>query len=130
MIKALKVLLIIAGVLHILVGLAIVIIPDQWAAMGGIEEISEYERWLLAVLGASFLAIGVWVTVAGRNPLQHLNWVKFVILKSLLTVIVGVYLIIQGFVAFSQVGPIIILDAIFAAAFLVFYPWRSARSVD
>lgn len=128
MIKALKVLLIIIGVVYILVGLATIIIPDQWAALGGIEEISAYERWLLAVLGASFIAAGVWVIVAWRDPLRHINWVKFVILKSILTVVVGVYLITQDYVDFSQVGPVIILDAVFTVALLALYPWRAARS--
>jgi hypothetical protein len=129
MIRALKVLLIIAGVLHILVGLAVIIIPDQWAAIGGIAEITVYERWLLALLGSIFIPIGVFITVASRDPFRQISWVKFVILKSALTIIVGVYLIIQGFVSFSQVGPVIILDVIFGLTFLALYPWRSARSI-
>jgi energy-converting hydrogenase Eha subunit C len=127
MIKALKVWLIIFGAVHILVGLTTILIPAQWAAMGGVAQITDYERWLLALLGACFIAIGVWVIVAGRNPLSHINWIKFAILKSALTVVVGVYLIIQGYIDFSQVGAVVILDAVFTIALLACYPWRAAR---
>ncbi len=126
MIRTLKVLLIVVGAIHILFGLSFIIIPEQWAVMAGVRELINYARWLLALLGASFIAAGVYVMVAGRDPLQHINWVKFVILKSALVVVVGAYLIIRGYVEFSQVGPVIILDAVFAVAFLIFYPWRVA----
>ncbi len=42
-------------------------------------------------------------------------------------VVVGISSIIQGYVSFSQTGAVIIMDALFAVAFLVLYPWRAAR---
>jgi hypothetical protein len=128
MVKALKVVLIIYGVILILAGLADIIIPDQVAEGYGIGEIPGYAKWMAAGMGAIFIAAGVWVIAAGRDPLRHIYWVKFVITKSILAVVVTVYSIAQGYVDFSQVGGLIILDAVFAVAFLALYPWRAARS--
>ncbi len=33
----------------------------------------------------------------------------------------------QGFVTFSQAGGGIIIDGVFAVAFLAFFPWRVAK---
>ncbi len=128
MIRALKVLLIVTAVFHISVGLALTITPEQWASLAGIAQISVYERWLMGLFGISLISGGVFIAAARRDPLQHIYWVKFAILRSILTVVFGIYLLVQDYVTFSQVGPIIVLDAIFAAAFLILYPWRAARA--
>ena len=131
MIRGLKVALILFGVISILSGLAHIIAPYQLASMIGFGEIPDVCRpvaYVMAMVGISFIAPGVWLIVAGRDPLRHITWVKFAILWSLLGVVAGVYSILQGAVNFSQAGPGIILDGVFAAAFLVFYPWRAARS--
>ena len=128
MVKALKVVMIVYGLIILLIGLANIVIPDQVAKMYGIEEIPAYVKWLAAVMGAVFIAAGVWVIAAGRDPLRHIYWVKFVITKSVLSVVVTVYSILVGYVDFSQVGGVIILDGIFAVAFLALYPWRAAQS--
>jgi hypothetical protein len=130
MIKALKVALIVVGAIHILFGLSFIFIPEQWATLAGAGETTAYVRWLFALLGASFIAGGVYVIVAGRDPLQHINWVKYVILKNALVIIGGAYLIIRGYVDFSQIGAVIILDAVIAAVLLAFYPWRAASSIE
>ena len=82
----------------------------------------------MAFGGAVFIAAGVWVIVAARDLLRHINWVRFEITKSILVPIVTVYSIIQGYVHFSQVGMILILFAVFAVALLAFYPWGKVTS--
>ncbi len=127
MIRALKVALILYGVISIVLGLALIAVPDQAAKMFGFEEIAGVGVYIAALCGISFIAPSVWLIVAGRDPLRHITWVKFAILWSLLAVVAGLYSIIQGTADFSQVGTGIILDAVFAAAFLVFYPYRAAK---
>ena len=124
MIKALKVTMIIWGAIAILAVLQYIFFPEQAAERAGFGQISNYVRWFNAFSGAIFISSGSWVIVASRDPLRHINWVKFEITKTLLVVVVTVYSIIQGYVHFSQVGPILILFAVFAVAFLVLYPWR------
>ena len=129
MIRGLKIALILYGAISILVGLAFIVVPNQVAAsMIGLEEMPESMLYFMMMGGVMDIAVGVWLIVAGRDPLRHITWVKFAILWCLLAVVAGVYSIIQGVVDFNQVGMMIILDAVFAVAFLALYPWRAARS--
>ncbi len=94
----------------------------------GLVEIANYAKWLIATLGAIRLAAGIWVIVAGQDPLRHINWVKFGITECILLVIVSLYSIARGYVDFSQVGVLLILVSILAVAFLILYPLaRSSR---
>ena len=127
MIRGLQAALIIYGALGILLGLMLIVAPNQAASMFGFGEISDYTKYFMALCGISFIAPGVWLVVAGRDPLRHITWVKFAVLWSILAVVAGLYSIVQGVVTFSQAGTGIILDAVFAVAFLVLYPYRAAR---
>lgn len=128
MIRALKVAIIVFGVRHILLGLALIFAPHQTASMLGSGEIAASAVYIAALCGLTFIAASVWLIVAGRDPLRHLIWVKFAISWALLGVVVQSYLVAQGVVNFSQAGLGIIIDAVFAVAFLAFYPYRAARS--
>jgi hypothetical protein len=128
MIKALKVTMIVWGILGILSGLAFIFIPLQLGDMFGFEHGPVSTLYLLGMLGTGMIAPSVFLIAAARDPLRHIYWVKFAILGCLLTLAIALYSLVQGFVSFSQVGMDIIMFAVFAAAFLVFYPWRAARS--
>ena len=127
MIRALKVVLIVYGVINILLGLAFILAPYQAASLMGFGEIADLGVYVGALYGATAIAASVWLIAAGRDPLRHITWVKFAILWSILLAVAGLYLVVRGAVDFSQAGVGIIIDAVFAAAFLVFYPWRAAR---
>ena len=130
MIKALKVVMIVFGVIMILLGLLDIFMHDLWAQMYGFGEVAGYVNWMGEIIGAILIAVGVWTIVAGREPLGHIYWLKFVITMLLLAVVVSVHSILVGYVDFSQIGGAIIFDIVFAVAFLVLYPWRAARSSD
>ena len=127
MIKALKVVMIVYGAIGLLLGLGLIFMPDQMAGMAGFGEIPGYTKWYMAVLGATFVAACIWVIAAGRDPLRHIYWVKFVVTLPILLLVINAYSIIKGYVDFSQVGTHLILDVIFTVAFLVLYPWRAGR---
>ena len=127
MIRALKVVLIVFGVVEILLGLLLVIIPNQAASMAGVSEVSGYLIYTMASLGMCLIAPGVFLIVAARNPLRHINWVKFAILWCILGVVGGLYSIVGGALDFSHVGMQIIMDAVFALVFLALYPYRMAK---
>jgi hypothetical protein len=128
MVKALRLVMIIFGAIGIIVGLSDIFIPDQLAKMYGFSAVADWVRWSSALGGASFIAAGVWVIVAARDPIKHILWVKFVITKSLLFAVVTAYSLIQGYVNFSQVGGMFILFVVFAVLFFIFYPWRPKPS--
>ena len=125
MIKALKVTMTIWGAIAIGFGLMYIINPGLAAERLGSGQIADYVRWIMAFSGAIFISSGTWVIVAARDPLRHINWVKFEIMKTLLVVTVTVGSIIQGYVNFSQVAPMLILFSAFAVAFLALYPRRA-----
>jgi len=124
MIRGLKIALIVYGAIHILFGLAFIIAPYEVASMFGLGEIATYVPYLMALLGGCFIAVSVWFVVAGLDPLRHICLVKLAILWSALGVVTGLYSIVQGAVDCSQAGMGIILDAVFAVAFLALYPYR------
>ena len=128
MLKALKVTMIVWGVIGILFGLAFIFIPYQLGDMFGFEHGPASTLYLLALLGSSIIAGSVFIVLAARDPLRHIYWVKFAILTCLLSLAIALYSLVQGFVTFSQVGMDIIMFAVFAAAFLTFYPYRPARA--
>jgi len=130
MIKALKVVMIVWGALVVLSGLALIVIPDQMREYAILGEHAGHVKWIMGLLGAVWIAAGVWVIAASRDPIRHIYWVKFVITMSVIAVVAGVYSIIQGYVEFSQVMVSTLFDAVFAVAFLVFYPWRAIRGEE
>jgi len=126
MIRGLKIALIVYGAILILSGIAFIIAPYQVASMSGLGEIAAQVPYFMALLGGCFIAVSVWFIVAGLDPLRHISLVKLAILWSSLGVVTGLYSIVQGAVDFSQAGMGIILDAVFAIAFLALYPYRQA----
>ena len=128
MIKGLKIVLIIFGVVEILLGLMMIVAPEQAADMAGISDVSDYLRYTMASLGVCLIAPSVFLIVAAGDPLRHINWVKFAILWCILGVAAGLYAFFQGFVTFEQAGMQIIMDAVFAVAFLALYPYGKAKS--
>jgi len=128
MMRVLKMALIVFGVIHILLGLAFILAPNQTATMMGFGEIGEPAVYIAAICGVTFIAASVWLIVIARDPLKHITWVKFAILWPLLGIVVQLYLVVQGVVDFGQAGLGIIDDAVFAVVFLAFYPYRAIRS--
>lgn len=123
---ALKVVMIIFGAVLIIEGLLDIVIPEQRAMLLGIGDGAGYVMFYMTLLGATWVAVGFWVLVAGLNPLQHLFWVRFSItLPVLLSLILG-YSSIRGYVSFDLVAIDLIMNIVFALTFLVLYPWRAS----
>ncbi len=127
MIKGLKVAMIIWAAIAILVGLAYILFPRQLGEMGGFEKGPAWVLYILALLGICYIATGAFVIRAARDPLKHIMWVQFAIAVSILIVVVAAYSIGRGLVTFSQEAATLIINAVFAVAFLALYPWRAAK---
>ena len=126
MVKGLKVAMIIWAVIAILVGLAYVFLPGPLSEMGGFEKAPAWADYVLALLGVCFIATGAFVIVAAaRGPLKHIKWVQFAIVVTILIAVVAASSIMRGLVTFSQEGPLLIVNAVFAVVFLALYPWRA-----
>ena len=129
MIRGLKVALILYGAIGILLGLAFIFVPRELGEMFGYAaEGPEYILSFLASLGVCIIAPSVFLIAAARDPLRHISWVKFAILWAILAAVIDLYSVIQGYIDFGQAAMGIILNAVFAVAFLALYPYRLARS--
>jgi len=127
MIRALKVVLIVFGVIEILLGLSMIIFPDQTASQFGLSEASGYITYLMVELATCIIAFSVFIIIAARDPVRHINWVKFAIVVCILGALGGLYAVIRGAVDFSHVSMQIIMDAVFAVIFLALYPYKAAK---
>jgi hypothetical protein len=130
--KALKVILIVFGALSALSGLMHIFAPEMLKAMIGLGEMPEACKpamLSMTMQGVSFVAAGVYLIIAGaKDILRNILWVQFALLWAILSVAGEVYSALVGYVAFNQVMPMIILDAVFFILLLIFYPY--GRSED
>ncbi len=122
--RNLKVALVLFGAIHITQGIVLIIAPDRVAELSGFGELAVYVPYIFAILGATFIAAGVWFITTSFDPLQNITGVKLAILWSALLLIVQLYTVTQGYVTFSQTWTEIALTAVFTIAFLFFYPYR------
>ncbi len=125
MIRALKVIMVILGLILVLEGLADIAMPAQRAQLMGPVENSRVVEFYLTVLGATWVAAGLWAVAAARDPLRHVSWIKFAI--TLLVLLSGalLYSAARGYVSFGQVAIEVGLDVVLAAALFAFYPRRA-----
>jgi hypothetical protein len=119
----LKVALIIYGAIHIAQGIILLAVPDRVTEFSGFEVLASSE-YFLAILGGAFIAAGVLFAITGFNPLQNINGVRFAVLWASLLLIIPLFSLGLDYIDFSHIQFIVIENAIFTAAFLIFYPYR------
>jgi hypothetical protein len=128
MILALKVALVVFGVVEIVFGVLVGAFPENAASMAGVDTVSGYLKYTMASLGVTLAIAGVFIIIAAWNPLRHINWVKFSIVWCIFGALVGLAAVIEGYVEFGHAGMQIIMDAAFAVIFLALYPYKLART--
>jgi hypothetical protein len=122
----LKVLLWIYGILLVVGGLSLIFVPE-WLGENAfnIENITGITMFFAPLLGAIYIAAGIWLAAAGRQPLQNISWLKFVILKTGLSTGVMFYVIMREYMDFSATTTgLLIYEIVFCLVFLIFYPWK------
>ncbi len=120
----LKVALVLYGAIYIAQGIILLVAPDWAAENSGFEELASYVPYFLAIIGGTYIAAGVWFAMTGLDPLRNINGVRFAVLWAGLLLVIPLYSLWQGYVDFGQIWFGAALNAIFAVAFLVFYPYR------
>lgn len=130
MTKALKVTMIVYGIIGILLGLVLVFVPDQMSTWFNAPALNDYEKYLSASIGLANIAAGVFIIMAARDPIKNISWVKFAIVWALFWVVTVVYGLVRGYVDFSEEGPALIINVIFAALFFAFYPWKASKTTS
>jgi hypothetical protein len=119
----LRVALVIYGAIHIVQGIFLIVTPGRSVVFFDFDVLGNVV-YLLGVIGAAFVAAGVWFAMTGLDPLKNINGVRFAVLWAGLILAVQLYSLAKGSVDFGQIWPGILLNAAFTAAFLLFYPYR------
>jgi hypothetical protein len=119
----LKIALIIYGAIHIAQGIILLAVPGRVTEFSGFEVLASSD-YFLAILGGTFIAAGVLFAITGFDPLQNINGVRFAVLWAGLLLVIPLFALRLEDVNFGHVMFIVIENAIFTAAFLIFYPYR------
>lgn len=119
----LKAALIIYGAIHIVQGIIMLVAPERITELSSFEALGASE-YFLAIIGGAFIAAGVWFAVTGLDPLQNINGVRFAVLWAGLLLVVPLFTLGYDYVNFGHIWFIVVQNAIFAASFLIFYPYR------
>ena len=126
MLRGLKTTMFVFGAILVLEGGLDIALPAQRAAGLGLGECASQSHLAMAVLGATWIAAGVWTLVAARDPLRHLQLVKLALTLSLALLLALLSTVLRGDIPLRQVAVDLGFDALFAVLFLVFYPRGSA----
>ncbi len=124
---SLKVAMVFYGAIHLVQGFFLIIVPEDVVKLSGFEGVADSERYFLALLGSAFIAAAVWFIISGLDPLKNIAGVKFAIMWSVILLVVQLYTVSQvPDITFGDTWIGITETALFAVAFLVFYPYRNA----
>jgi hypothetical protein len=126
--KALKLAMSVYGTGGTLFGLLYLFFPRQAVAMQGSQSDSAYLVATKMALGASLVAVGIFVIIAARDPIRNILWAKFTMVFAGLFLTVALYSGFRLYEDVSQASVGIIIHGVALIALLAFYPWRGERS--
>jgi hypothetical protein len=126
--KALKVAMSVYGTGGTLFGLLYLFFPRQAIAMQSSQADSAYLVATKMALGASLVAVGIFVIIAARDPIRNILWAKFAMVFAGLFLTVALYSGFRLHEDVSQASVGIIIHGVALIALLALYPWRGERS--
>jgi hypothetical protein len=127
--NALKMTMTVYGAVGTLFGLWYIILPRQAIEIQSPNGVvTAYLVGTKMALGASILAVGIFLMIAARDPAKNILWAKFAVVFATLFLAVALYsgFLLYGDVSVALVG--IIIHGVAAAALLAFYPWSGRRT--
>ncbi|MFA5628662.1 MAG: hypothetical protein WC958_00130 [Dehalococcoidales bacterium] len=114
--------MVICGAIYIAEGFIFLVSPERIVDLFGLEALNDSMAFLMTIIGSAFIAAGVWFIMTILNPLRNINAIKFAILWCSFFIISPLYGLWQGYVNFEQIWIGMLLNAVFVAALLIFYP--------
>ena len=119
MLRALKIVMALFGGVLAIEGLLDLIVPGQRAVGLGLERCIEYAPMAMAVLGATWIALGIFILSAARNPLQNISWVRLCAAMPVVLMGALVLTVVRSAATWTQIAPDVGFDVLFAVLFLV-----------
>ena len=117
----LKIALIIYGAIHIVWGIMMLFTPDRMTEFSGFE-IANSAEYFLVLLGAAFIATGVWFIMTALDIVNNVGGIRFAVLWSAIMLIAPLFSLWLDYIDFGHIWFIVVMNAVFCGAFLVFYP--------
>ena len=117
----LKIALIIYGAIHIVWGAMMLFAPDRMTEFSGFEIASSAE-YFLALLGAAFVAVGVWFIMTALDIVHNAGGIRFAVMWSAIMLIAPLFTLWLDYIDFGHIWFIVVINAVFCGAFLLFYP--------
>lgn len=99
--KKLQVLLIVIGFVQLVLGLLFLFAPQGLMGWMGLTVPVADNGYILGMLAARFIALGIAMFWAARDPQQNLAWINLMILVQAVDLAAGIYYTVTGVVEFS-----------------------------
>jgi hypothetical protein len=128
--RALKVLLFLYGLIFVVDGLFFIFLQNQTADFLKMDRFSDTTSFFVMQLGAVYIAIGVWLIIAGRNPLKHLHWIKFIFTMLPIGIAAIIYAYVKDYIGLGVLGPMTALDVIIVICLVILYPRSGVKGKE
>lgn len=91
----------VVGSIQIVLGLAYLLVPDQFLATMGHSQPAADLLYPLGMLSARFLAYGIGLWIISADPVKHILWIRLMAFIQLIDLAVGVFYTATGVVPIS-----------------------------
>ncbi|MGE0787283.1 MAG: hypothetical protein AB7S26_16545 [Sandaracinaceae bacterium] len=127
--RALQVALALFGLVLCVEGLLDVIEPVTRARALGLGASASRAGLPMSILGGTWVAIGIATLTTVRRPAAHRGWTKFLAALACALILTLGQAIARGYARLDDLAVDLVVDAVFATAFLLL-PVRRARNPD
>lgn len=120
--RLLRATLVFIAVVQFVLGAAFLFAPQSTVQILGLSATPGWANWLFGQMAARFIAFGIGMLVAARDPLRAAPWIWLMILVQAIDWVVTVKYLAAGAVSLSQVSTAPYLPVLFIALLLVAMP--------
>ena len=99
--KKLVVLLRIIGSVQLILGVGLLLAPDELTKAMGLSTAPADANYLLGMLAARFLAYGIGMFVVARDPIVNVFWIRNMLFIQVIDLAVGLFYTLNGTLGLS-----------------------------
>lgn len=110
------------ALVQFVLGLGFLFSPEGMARQLGLPPVPGWANWLFGMMAARFLAVGVGMLLAARDPLRHRAWIGAMVGIQLIDWLVTLYSLWLGTVTLAQVSTASFLPVLFIAVLVGCWP--------
>ncbi|MEZ4559581.1 MAG: hypothetical protein R2854_24605 [Caldilineaceae bacterium] len=126
--RKLQILLVVIGVVQLLLGTALLIVPGPFLAWMGLSIPPADVNYLLGMLSARFLAYGLGMFFVARAPTQNVFWIGNMILIQIVDLAVGLLYTLNGTISLAVSAFPMFNAAVFIILLLLWRPTATSRT--